>query len=323
MPVLVCPDALALAYRRCGNSGLRLPALSLALGHDLLSKQPLSQQYLVDRALDYGFLHFDLALPGQSFLPRTTPPYMRALHDQREALILSTRIGLGSGPFTPAGFGSRKHLVSGVDRVLQQTGLDYLDILFAHRHDPDTPLEETMHALAGIVRQGKALYIGLSGYSPAILTQAISILASLHTPLVACQTSFSLLDRWAQDGLLGILKQHDIGFIACAPLAHGALSFPAPAAWPLSAPADLDPTDTLNAVTTLAQARGQTTAQLAISWLLNNQSVASALLTTTDPEHLRDARDAAAQATFTPDELRTLDTYCPPPPTAEARCIRY
>ncbi|MEU5431595.1 aldo/keto reductase [Streptomyces olivoreticuli] len=294
-------------HRRSGIHGLHLSAISLSVGScaaDPTAPTPL--QALLHRAAALGITHFDVTPStrnpeGTTFATALALP---ALLSQRETLVFSARIGLGSQPCLP-GFGSRKHLLSGLDSLLQHTGLDYLDLLYAHRYDASTPLEETTAALASAVQQGKALYIGLSGYAPSMVRAALRHFRALDVPLVSCQASYSLLDRWIEDGLLDLLRRNGIGCIAAAPLAHGALT-PSP----LPPQEDAPP---LPALSRIAADRGQNLAQLALGWVLRHPRITSALITATRPHHLTEARTALEQLTFTPAELTHLDALCPPP----------
>ncbi|MCC2280937.1 aldo/keto reductase [Streptomyces sp. ET3-23] len=264
-------------------------------------------QTLLRHAADLGVSHFDITPSsgnpeGNAF---ATAQALPALLPRRETLAFSARIGLGSQPPGLPGFGSRKRLLSGLDSLLLHTGLDYLDLLYAHRYDAGTPLEETTGALASAVHQGKALYIGLSGYAPSMVRAALVHFRALGVPVASCQASYSLLDRWIEDGLLDILRRNGIGCVAAAPLAHGALT-PSP----LPPQQDAPP---LPALSRIAADRGQNLAQLALSWVLRRPHITSALITATRPHHLTEARAALEQLTFTPAELADLDVCCPPP----------
>ncbi|WP_324289668.1 aldo/keto reductase [Streptomyces sp. H27-G5] len=217
----------------------------------------------------------------------------------RNEVVISTRVGLGTHPMASLGFGSRKHLLSSLDRFLHQTGLDYLDILYAHRYDRRTPMDETVGALVSAVQQGKVLYVGLSDYAPSALGHANRLLHERGVPAIAYQTSYSLLDQWADSDLLSTLSHLGIGVIACAPLGHAALTPGRPVADSAS----------LNALAQIATARGQTLPQLALSWVLRNPIVTSALLSTTCPQHLIENISALDRTDFTPKELATLEQW--------------
>ncbi|MFE6692263.1 aldo/keto reductase [Streptomyces sp. NPDC057743] len=263
----------------------------------------------MDTALALGLTAFDLTpystvagsygdLVGQA---------VAAAQHARWDVVVSVRIGRATGPGPRTGYGSRKYLLSTLDALLHRTGLGHVDLLFAHGYDPHTPLEETTAALADAVQQGKALYPGLSGYAPAPLTRAANLLRERGTPAVACQLPYSLLNRWAEDATIDTLTRHDIGAIACAPLSHGDLAHTTPPHFPPTAPVQPCP------LRTLAAARGQTPAQLALSWTLHTPAIASALITTTQATHLAENSRASHHTTFTPTELATLDACHPPP----------
>ncbi|MEU7183683.1 MULTISPECIES: aldo/keto reductase [Streptomyces] len=297
----------ALPHRRSGRSGLHLPLLTLGL------RPSPDFPSLLRHALQSGITAFDATPRHTSYGSPTEGEIGRALgvwRAERPDLVISARIGLATGPGPLDGFGSRKHILSTLDRVLRRIGLDHLDILYAHRYDPTTPLEETMGALASAVHQGKALYTGISGYAPAPAGQAAGLLRGLGAPAVACQASYSLLNRWVEEGLLDILDEHGIGCIACAPFHHGDLPRLAPL-WP--SPLDArSPRGHGDELSDLAAARGQSIAQLALSWTLRDPRITSALLTTSCPAHLLESSHATRNLTFTPAELIALDACCPP-----------
>ncbi|MEU2835145.1 aldo/keto reductase [Streptomyces lavendulae] len=286
-------------YRRSGRSGLHLPALALGIqsAPGVLSRSP-TPPGLIEHAIDFGITHFDIAPLGsaEDVLYKTLSP----TRSHRTELVISTRIGLGTRPGPTPGFGSRKHLLSGLDYVLQRTGLDYVDVLYAHRYDNQTPLDETAGALATAVRTGKALYVGLSDYAPSALLHASRLLQEAGTPAAAYQTSYSLFDRWADRGLLETLARHGIGAIACAPLARAALT-----------PTHITDTAAVRELKKIAAARGQTLPQLAISWTLRTSHITSALITTTRLPHLKENLTALEHLDFTPQQLEALDRCCP------------
>ncbi|MFC9035192.1 aldo/keto reductase [Streptomyces arboris] len=294
-----------LTHRRSGHSGLHLPPLGLGIrpspGCACCGTPPHS---LIEHAISWGVTHFDITPPllldPEDALRQTLSP----ARSRRAEVTISTRIGLGAPPAPLQGFGSRKHILSTLDSILHRTGLDYLDILYAHRYDHNTPLEETAGALASAVQQGKALYAGLSSYAPSALPHASRLLKEAGIPTAAYQTSYSLLDRWAEDSLLETLRQLGIGGIACAPLAHATLT---PAR--LTAPfAHFSPLHTL---TEIADTRAQTLPQLALSWTLRTPNIASALLTTNCLRHLSENLAALDHTDFTPEELTALNKCCP------------
>ncbi|WP_414167550.1 aldo/keto reductase [Streptoverticillium reticulum] len=282
---------------------------------DLTAPTPL--RTLLRHATDLGISHFDITPDARNpeSTVAATAQALSPLIPYRDALVFSARIGLDRRHGSMHSFGSRKHLLSGLDSLLLHTGLDYLDILYAHRFDSGTPLEETTAALASAVQQGKAMYIGLSGYAPSMVRVALRRLQALGTPLVSCQASYSLLDRWIEDSLLDLLQRNGIGCVAAAPLAHGALT-PAPPAAPQDE--EMPP---LPALSRIATDRGQNLAQLALSWALRDRRITSALITATRPRHLAEARAALDQPVFTPGDLARLDACCPPPeqPCSAAR----
>ncbi|WP_367141187.1 MULTISPECIES: aldo/keto reductase [Streptomyces] len=296
-------------HRRSGAHGLQLSAVSLSVGGcaaDPTAPAPL--RTLLRHATDLGVSHFDITPDTRN--PEATASAialaLSSLIPRRDCLVFSARVGLDGRPSGLPGFGSRKRLLSGLDNLLLQTGLDYLDLLYAHRYDASTPLEETTAALASAVQQGKVLYVGLSGYAPSMVRAALGHFHALGVPLVSYQASYSLLDRWIEYGLLEILQRHGIGCVAAAPLAHGALT-PAPEC------AALDDAPPLPALSHLAAERGQNLAQLALSWVLRYPRITSALITASRPRHLAEAHAAVGRISFTPAELASLDACCPPP----------
>ncbi|MEW2581051.1 aldo/keto reductase [Streptomyces syringium] len=262
---------------------------------------------LLEHAVGLGISHFDITPSTRD--PQNTEAAialaLAPLLPRRDSLTFSARIGLGSYPQSLPGFGSRKRLLAGLDRLLLHTGLDYLDLLYAHRYDIRTPLEETTAALASAVQQGKVLYAGLSGYAPSKVRAAVHQFNRLGTPLVACQASYSLLDRWIEDGLLDLLGRLGIGCVAAAPLSHGALTHP-----PLPT---LGQTPRLPDLLHIATGRRQSLPQLAVSWALRYPRITSALITASRPHHLTETCAALDRLTFTSDELAAIDTCCPPP----------
>ncbi|MFJ7904257.1 aldo/keto reductase [Streptomyces sp. NPDC096198] len=211
-------------YRRSGHTGLHLPMLSLALGRGP-QRAPVSLTSLVHKALDLGINSFDITAPyriSREFYAEVRSAFS-ACRMGREEFFVSVRIGLGTGPLPFAGFSSRRQLLAGIDGLLRDTGLDYVDVLYLHRLDPQTPLAEAMTALADAIRLNKALYPGLSAFASRGLIEAHAMLSAYGTPAAALQVSYSLMDRWAEEGLLDVLTREGIGGVACAPLAHGQL----------------------------------------------------------------------------------------------------
>ncbi|HEY4225597.1 MAG TPA: L-glyceraldehyde 3-phosphate reductase [Pseudolysinimonas sp.] len=312
-------------YRRVGRSGLQLPAVSLGLwqnfGHDV----PIDrQQAILRRAFDLGVTHFDLA-------NNYGPPYgsaesnfgehlRRDFLPYRDELIISTKAGYDMWPGPYGNFGSRKYLLASLDQSLARMGLDYVDIFYSHRADPDTPLEETMGALHTAVTSGKALYAGISSYSPERTRRAAQVLADLGTPLLIHQPSYSMFNRWIEEGLLDTLEDLGVGLIAFSPLAQGLLTdryltgIPgdARAAREGSMSKNMVNDDTLAAIralTSIAEARGQTLAQLAISWTLRNSGVTSALVGASSVEQLEANLASVRNLSFTAEELAAIDEH--------------
>ncbi|MDT7576067.1 MAG: L-glyceraldehyde 3-phosphate reductase, partial [Pseudonocardiales bacterium] len=274
------------AFRRCGRSGLDLPAISLGLWHNFGGEQPLeTQRAILRRAFDRGVTHFDLANnygpPYGSAESNFGTVFAQDFRPYRDELILSTKAGydMWPGPYGQGG-GSRKYLLASLDQSLARMGVDYVDIFYSHRFDPDTPLEETMGALDAAVRAGKTLYVGISSYSGQRTREAVAILRDLGTPLLIHQPSYSMLNRWIEEDLLDVLEETGVGCIAFSPLAQGMLTSKylkgvpegsRAAARDSSLSPDLLTEQTLahiRALNRIAAKRGQTLAQLAISWVL-------------------------------------------------------
>ena len=314
-----------LEIRRSGRSGLRLPAVSLGLWNNFGHDRPLdTQRAIVLRAFDLGIFHFDLA-------NNYGPPYGSAeenfgrvlrsdLRRHREELVLSTKAGYDMWPGPYGDWGSRKYLLASLDQSLARLGLEYVDVFYSHRLDPETPLEETMGALDTAVRQGKALYAGISSYSAAKTREAAAILRALGTPLVIHQPSYSMFNRWIEPGLLDALEDEGIGCIAFSPLAQGLLTdrylhgVPegSRASLDLSLSTDLLTEETLakvRALNEIAAGRGQTLAQLAVAWVLRDARVTSALIGASSVEQLEANVAALERADFAPDELAEIDRY--------------
>ncbi|MBN3933244.1 L-glyceraldehyde 3-phosphate reductase [Streptomyces verrucosisporus] len=313
-------------YRRVGRSGLKLPAISLGLWHNFGDDKPLeAQRAILRRAFDLGVTHFDLANnygppPGAAeanfgrHLARDFRPY-------RDEMVISTKAGYDMWPGPYGEWGSRKYLLASLDQSLSRMGLEYVDVFYSHRHDPDTPLEETMGALDTAVRQGKALYVGISNYSPEQTREAARILAELGTPLLIHQPSYSMFNRWVEDGLLDVLDEVGAGSIAFSPLAQGLLtdrylsgipagSRAAGASPFLTAEGITEETlATVRALDSLARRRGQTLAQTAIAWILRGGRVTSALVGASSVRQLEDNVAAAGNLDFTDDELAEIESH--------------
>jgi L-glyceraldehyde 3-phosphate reductase len=312
-------------YRRVGRSGLELPAVSLGLWQNFGGDRPLEdQRAIVRRAFDLGITHFDLA-------NNYGPPYGSAeenfgrilatdLRAYRDELVISTKAGYDMWPGPYGDRGSRKYLLASLEQSLARMGLPYVDIFYSHRADPDTPLEETMGALDAAVRQGKALYAGISSYSAERTRQAAEILRGLGTPLLIHQPSYSMLNRWIEDGLLDVLGQEGIGCIVFSPLAQGLLTSRyldgIPEGSRASRHGTLD-TGQLNeqnlarirALHEIAAGRGQTLAQMAVAWTLRDPRVTAALLGASSVAQLEDNVAALDNLAFGGDELAEIDRH--------------
>jgi L-glyceraldehyde 3-phosphate reductase len=312
-------------YRRTGRSGLLLPAVSLGLWNNFGADRPLeTSRAIVRRAFDLGITHFDLA-------NNYGPPYGSAeetfgrllatdLGPYRDELVVSTKAGYDMWPGPYGEWGSRKYLLSSLDQSLRRMGLDYVDIFYSHRFDPDTPLEETMGALDTAVRQGKALYAGISSYSPERTREAAEILARLGTPLLIHQPSYSMLNRWIEDGLLDVLGELGAGCIGFSPLAQGLLTDRYLDGVPegsrierdLSLAADSLTEQTLakvRALRAIADRRGQTLAAMALAWTLRDPRMTSTLVGASSVAQLEANVRALDRLDFSEDELAEIDRY--------------
>ncbi len=315
-----------MTYRRCGQSGLKLPALSLGLWHNFGDDVPYETgQAICRRAFDLGITHFDLANnygPPPGSAEENFAKILRTdFSGHRDELIVSTKAGYRMWPGPYGEFGSRKYLLASLDQSLKRLGLDYVDIFYSHRLDPDTPLEETMGALATAVRLGKALYVGVSSYSAARTTEAASILRSMGiTPLIH-QPSYSMLNRWIEhDGLLDCLQAEGMGCIAFSPLAQGMLTnkyvFGVPAGSRATSNKSLRPEfineqtlARIQALNLIAQKRGQSLAQMAIAWTLRDPRMTTALIGASRPEQVEDCVGALANLNFDKSELAEIDRH--------------
>jgi L-glyceraldehyde 3-phosphate reductase len=310
-------------YRRSGRSGLKLPAVSLGLWHNFGDDRDLdTQRAILRRAFDLGITHFDLA-------NNYGPPYGSAevnfgrlfredFAPYRDELVLSTKAGYDMWPGPYGEWGSRKYLLASLDQSLKRMGVDYVDIFYSHRFDPETPLEETMGALDHAVRSGKALYAGISSYSPEDTARAAAILREMGTPLLIHQPSYSMLNRWIEGGLLDTLEQEGVGCIAFSPLAQGMLTDKylkgvpegSRASQGKSLSPDLLTDETLAHVRVLndiAAARGQSLAQMALAWALRDQRVTSVLIGASSVAQLEDSLASVDRLEFTPEELERID----------------
>jgi L-glyceraldehyde 3-phosphate reductase len=310
-------------YRRSGRSGLKLPAISLGLWQNFGEDAPLERsRAIVRRAFDLGVTHFDLANNYGPPYGSAEETFGRLLADDlapyRDELVISTKAGYDMWPGPYGEWGSRKYLLASLDQSLRRMGLDYVDVFYSHRFDPETPLEETMGALDAAVRQGKALYVGISSYSAERTRDAAAILDELGTPFVLHQPSYSMLNRWIEPDLLDALEELGVGCIAFAPLAQGLLTDKyldgIPKGSRASRPGSLDPgllTDELRArlraMDDVARRRGQSLAQLALQWILRDRRVTSALIGASSLQQLEANIAALDGPPLTADELGELD----------------
>jgi L-glyceraldehyde 3-phosphate reductase len=326
MTYVPSPDRYdAMTYRRCGRSGINLPAVSLGLWHNFGDDRPLdTQRAIVRRAFDLGVTHFDLA-------NNYGPPYGSAeenfgrllatdLKQHRDELIISSKAGYDMWPGPYGEWGSRKYLLASLDQSLARMGLDYVDIFYSHRFDPDTPLEETVGALDSAVRQGKALYVGISSYGAARTRQAAGLLRELGTPLLIHQPSYSLLNRWIEPELLDVLGDEGVGCIVFSPLAQGMLTTKYLDGIPEGSRAARDSSLSpdfltgenlahVRALNEIAQRRGQTLAQMAIAWTLRDPRVTSALIGASSVGQLEQNVAALDNAGFSDEELAEIDGH--------------
>jgi L-glyceraldehyde 3-phosphate reductase len=312
-------------YRRVGSSGLQLPAVSLGLWQNFGDADALSQQRdILLRAFDLGVTHFDLA-------NNYGPPYGASeinfgrvlaadLRPHRDELVISSKAGYDMWPGPYGNGGSRKYLLASLDQSLSRMGLDYVDIFYSHRADPETPLEETMGALHTAVTSGRALYAGISSYSPERTERAAAILAEMGTPLLIHQPSYSMLNRWIEDGLLDTLGTLGVGCIAFSPLAQGMLTSRYLNGIPSDSRASRGGSLSANLLTDsalghiralndIAAGRGQTLAQLALAWALRDTRVTSVLVGASSVQQLEDNLAAVSNLSFEPDELALIDGH--------------
>ncbi len=316
----------SMVYNRCGKSGLKLPLLSLGLWHNFGYQHSLDNaKQMIFTAFDMGITHFDLANnygppPGSAelqfgrILKEDLQPY-------RDELIISTKAGYLMWPGPYGEWGSRKYMLASLDQSLARMGLDYVDIFYSHRYDPDTPLEETMDALATAVQQGKALYAGISSYSAAKTREAAAILRELGVPCLIHQPSYSMLNRWIEDGLLDVLDEEGIGCIAFSPLAQGMLTGKYLTGIPEKSRA-ADPNsyfstefltkenlEHIRGLANVAARRGQSLAQMALAWCLRKPQVTTVLIGASSPEQIRENIGALENRVFSDEELAEIDRY--------------
>jgi L-glyceraldehyde 3-phosphate reductase len=316
----------AMTYRRTGRSGLDLPAVSLGLWHNFGDDVPLERQRaILRRAFDRGVTHFDLANnygPPYGAAERNFGAlYAQDLRPHRDELVLSSKAGydMWPGPYGQGG-GSRKYVLASLDQSLARMGVDYVDIFYSHRFDDTTPLEETMGALDTAVRQGKALYAGISSYSGARTREAVEVLRSMGTPLLIHQPSYSMLNRWVEEDLLDVLGETGVGCIAFSPLAQGMLTDKyldgIPEGSRASQGKSLDPEllderslAHVRALDEIARGRGQTLAQMALAWALRDDRVTSVLVGASSVSQLDNSLGALDNLGFTPEELARIDQH--------------
>jgi len=317
----------SMEYRRCGNSGLKLPAISLGLWHNFGHIDVLENARNILRvAFDNGITHFDLANnygpPAGSAEENFGKIFKDDFIPYRDELIISSKAGWGMWPGPYGDWGSKKYLVASLDQSLKRMGLDYVDIFYHHRPDPETPLEETMGTLDLMVRQGKALYVGISSYQPAEAAKAMQILKELGTPCLIHQPKYSMFDRWVEDGLLDVLEQNGVGCIPFSPLAQGVLTNKYLKGIPADSRAsshrgngaieeDAVSEDTINKVrqlNELADARGQNLAQMALAWILKDPRITSVLIGASKPAQVLDSIGCLANYSFSDEELSKINS---------------
>jgi L-glyceraldehyde 3-phosphate reductase len=326
MPYIAASDRYdVMTYRRCGRSGIQLPAISLGLWNNFGDLSPLdTQRAILRRAFDLGITHIDLANnygppPGaaESNFGRI---FREDLAPYRDELIISTKAGYDMWPGPYGEWGSRKYLLASLDQSLARMGLDYVDIFYSHRFDPDTPLEETLGAVSTAVKQGKALYAGISSYSGPRTSEAVQILRDLGTPVLIHQPSYSLLNRWIEEDLLDVLGEEGVGSIVFSPLGQGMLTDKYLDGVPeqsRAAEGTFLTTDFLTdenlarvrALNEIAQGRGQSLPQMAVAWVLRDPRVTSALVGARTVEQLEDSLGALANLDFTADELAEIEKH--------------
>jgi L-glyceraldehyde 3-phosphate reductase len=313
------------SYRRCGRSGIRLPAVSLGLWQNFGDDRPLdTQRAIVRRAFDLGITHFDLANNYGPPYGSAESNFARILHDDlrdhRDELLISTKAGWDMWPGPYGDLGSRKYLLASLDQSLRRLGLDYVDIFYHHHFDPDTPLEESLGALHSAVVSGKALYVGVSSYSDRRTAEAVAILRDLGVPLLINQPSYSMFNRWIEDGLLDVLEAEGVGCIAFSVLAQGLLTDRYLEGIPPGSRAARDGSlssgmlndenlGRVRALNDIAQERGQSLAQMAIAWALRDARVTSVLIGASSVVQLEQNVAALDNLSFAADELATIDRY--------------
>lgn len=316
----------SMTYNRCGRSGLQLPAISFGLWHNFGDTSAFENgRTMVRRAFDLGITHFDLANnygPPSGSAEESFGRLLRTdLRPYRDEIVISTKAGYRMWPGPYGEWGSRKYLLASLDASLRRMGLDYVDIFYSHRFDPDTPLEETMGALDQAVRSGKALYVGISSYSAENTVAAAAILRQLGTPCLIHQPSYSMINRWAEGGLLETLEREGMGCIAFSPLAQGMLtdkylggSIPEGSRVTRGTsfrPEFLNEANLarITALDAIARRRGQTLAQMALAWVLKDRRITSALIGASSPEQIEECVRALRVPAFSAEELEEIDRY--------------
>lgn len=316
----------SMQYRRCGKSGLKLPAISLGLWHNFGAIDDYEKcRNIIHTAFDSGITHFDLANnygPPPGAAEETFGKILKQdLNSYRDELIISSKAGWGMWPGPYGDFGSKKYLMASLDQSLKRMGLDYVDIFYHHRPDPETPLEETMRTLDLMVRQGKALYVGLSSYSAEQTQKAIEILNALGTPLLIHQPKYSMLVRWVEDGLLDVLDRNGVGCITFSSLAQGILSNKYLNGIPADSRAasargngalekDALTEETISKVRQLnemAKQRNQSMAQMALAWVLKDPRITSVIIGASKPEQVTDSIQCLNNYNFSKEELTTIE----------------
>jgi L-glyceraldehyde 3-phosphate reductase len=314
----------SMSYSRCGRSGLKLPRISLGLWHNFGGVDPFDiSRAMVLRAFDLGITHFDLANnygPPPGSAEETFGKILKSdLALYRDEMVISTKAGYDMWPGPYGEWGSRKYLLASLDQSLKRMGLEYVDIFYSHRPDPETPLEETMGALDRAVRSGRALYAGISSYSPEQTREAVAVLRSLGTPCLIHQPSYSMFNRWVEKGLLDLLRDEGVGCIVFSPLAQGMLTDRYLGGIPSGSRASkphgfLRPaaiTDEklakVRALNEVAKRRGQTLAQLAIAWVLRHSVVTSALIGASSVQQLEECIGAIGDISISSEELRSIE----------------
>jgi len=311
------------SYKRCGKSGIKLPPVSLGLWQNFGGIDPFDRsKAMLQRAFDLGITHFDLANnygPPYGSAEETFGKIMKEdFLPHRDEMIISTKAGYDMWPGPYGDLGSRKYLTASLDQSLKRMGLEYVDIFYSHRPDPDTPIEETMGALDRAVRSGKALYVGISNYSAEQTKKAVDILKSLGTPCLIHQPRYNLLDRWVEDGLLDILEEEGVGCIPFSPLAQGLLtnrylkgipedSRAAREHFLKKANITNELLETIVSLDEIADKRGQSLAQMALAWILKDKRITSVLIGASSVAQLEDSLESIQNVEFSTDELEAID----------------